>query len=69
MSDSLIRACFVCIHCEITDACEAICTHPEVSPIRECGRAEPLAYINIKPARERIGPCGWEARFLTLRGE
>ena len=57
------RACVVCMHGTGEHAargCARHCTHPEV-----VGNRMP---IPVETARSTMGPCGIEARFLTLRG-
>lgn len=58
-----IRACFHCKHSIINDGADMVCNSVQVN-VRITGTLALCA-----EARDTTGPCGPEARFLTLKGD
>jgi hypothetical protein len=59
-----ILACFHCRYALIDENADMVCASPEVSGMQVRNKL-PLC----SEARDPHGPCGIEARFLTLKGE
>lgn len=58
-----LRACFVCTHMQINDRADMVCAAADVN-VRVTSNL-----VLCAEARAPSGPCGIEARYLTLKGE